>query len=173
MSEQPDQIPAYGPQTAAQDTTPSEPAKLGALGRLTGVLFSPGETFEDINRHPTWFAPMIIWIVLAGVGVGCFVWRAKPDWMAITRTQAQKRLERSGQSAPQGEAFDNQVRIGAAITKYSIFVAAIVGPPILALILAGIYALGMMFIQAKTTFKKIFSVVNWTFASLSAISLIV
>src|SRR5262249_43542102 len=33
--------------------------------------------------------------------------------------------------------------------------------------------LGMMFIQAKTTFKKIFSVVTWTFASVSAISLIV
>ena len=37
-----------------------EPAKIGAVGRIFGVLFSPGETFKDIVRKPSWFAPLVI-----------------------------------------------------------------------------------------------------------------
>jgi len=171
MSEQQDQIPAYGTPFQAPDTVPLEPAKLGALGRLTGVLFSPGETFEDINRHPTWIAPMIIWILLGILGIGCFVWRVKPNWTAITRAQIVKRAERTGQPTT-GEQFEKSVELSGTVTKYITF-AFPVFFPLGALILSGMYALGMMFIQAKTTFKKIFSVVLWTFASLGAISIIV
>ena len=35
-------------------------AKIGAMGRVFGVLFSPGETFDDIVRKPDWLLPYIL-----------------------------------------------------------------------------------------------------------------
>src|SRR6185295_568507 len=52
-------------------------------------------------------------------------------------------------------------------------IIAVVGTPIFYLVLAGIFALGMMFIQAKTTFKKILSVVAWSGAVTALIATIV
>ncbi len=40
-------------------------AKISAMGRVTGVLFSPGETFADIVRKPSWLAPIAIMMVLS------------------------------------------------------------------------------------------------------------
>ena len=45
--------------------------------------------------------------------------------------------------------------------------------PVFYLVLAGIFALGMMFIQAKTTFKKILSVVAWSSAATGIVAVLV
>ena len=46
------ETPDYAaPQTIEQPPV-EEPARLGPLGRLTGTLMSPGETFADVNRKP-------------------------------------------------------------------------------------------------------------------------
>ena len=65
-----------------------------------------------------------------------------------------------------------RVDIGKTIAKFTPLFA-IIGAPIVYLILAGVFALGMMFIQAKTTFKRILSVVAWTSAATGIVGAVV
>src|ERR1051325_9292478 len=74
MSEPQNQIetsaPAYAAPPAPPSAQPAEPARLNAVQRFVGTLFSPGETFEDVNRKPTWLVPLLICLISALV----FMW---------------------------------------------------------------------------------------------------
>jgi Yip1 domain len=163
--------PAYAAPQPIEQPAPEEPARLGPLGRLTGTLMSPGETFADVNRKPTWIAPMIIAIVTVLASTLFFQWRVKPDWDQIMRNQIRKRMERSNQSLTE-EQMQQQVNIAKTIAKFSPIIGAVF-TPIIYVIVAGIFALGLMFIQAKTTFKKILSVVAWSYAVIGILATIV
>lgn len=39
----------------------------GRIGRIGGALVSPVKTFQAIARRPTWAAPLVLWILMAGV----------------------------------------------------------------------------------------------------------
>lgn len=175
MSQPEDQTPETTPSYAAPqqpDQTPAEePARLGPLARLSGTLLSPGETFADINRKPTWIAPMIIAILTVLASTLFFQWRVNPDWDSIMRNQIKKRLEKSNQSLPE-EQMEQQVAFAKGIAKFSPIIGAVF-TPIFYVVIAGIFALGLMFIQAKTTFKKILSVVAWSFAATSIVATLV
>jgi hypothetical protein len=175
MSEPEDQMPSAAPVYAApqpqEQPAVEESARLGPFSRLTGTLFSPGETFADVHRKPTWIAPMVIAIATVVASSFFFSWRAHPDWDTIFRTQFKKQAEKRNQQ-PTPEQLDQQVAIAKTFAKYSPIIAAVF-TPIFYLILAGIFALGMMFIQAKTTFKKILSVVSWSCAALGIVTSVV
>ena len=175
MSEPENQIPGAAPAYAApqpqEQPAAEEPARLGPFSRLTGTLFSPGETFADVNRKPTWLAPMIIAIATVLASSFFFSWRAHPDWDTIFRTQFKKQAEKRTQQ-PTPEQLDQQVAIAKTFAKFSPIIGAVF-TPIIYVIVAGIFALGMMFIQAKTTFKKILSVVSWSCAALGIVTNIV
>ena len=71
-------------------TTPTAPeaapqAETSALGRITGVLFNPKETFADIARKPSWIAPILILTVLSIVVV--FTMNKRIDWHDYMRKQ--------------------------------------------------------------------------------------
>lgn len=151
--------PAYGA-PRVPETQPEEPARLGPLQRLTGVMFSPGETFVDVNRKPTVLAPILIAIATVIVSTLFFNWWVNPNWDQILRPQVKKRIEKGGQTATE-EQIQQGVSIGKTFAKFTPIIAACV-VPIFYIVLAGIFALGMVFIQAKTTFRKILSVVSWS-----------
>lgn len=175
MSQPDQQIPESTPTYAApQPPEPlpvEEPARLGPLSRLTGALFSPGETFADVNRKPTWIAPMIIVILTVVGGSLFFSWRVHPDWEQIVRTQIRKQNERRNQQVTE-EQMQQQVNIGKTIAKFFPIIGAVFTPVVL-LVVAGIFALGLMMIQAKATFKKILSVVCWSWAATGLVQTIV
>ena len=167
----PEAIPTYGAPHQQDQPRIEEPARLGSVARLTGTLLSPGETFADVNRKPTWIAPMIIAIATVLASTFFFQWRVHPDWDSIMRNQIKKRMERSNQSLTE-EQMQQQVAFSKSIAKFFPIIGAIV-TPIIYVILAGIFALGLMFIQAKTTFKKILSVVAWSSAAVGIIATVV
>jgi hypothetical protein len=167
----PEAIPTYGAPHQQDQPRVEEPARLGSVARLTGTLLSPGETFADVNRKPTWIAPMIIAIATVLASTFFFQWRVHPDWDSIMRNQIKKRMERSNQSLTE-EQMQQQVAFSKSIAKFFPIIGAIV-TPIIYVILAGIFALGLMFIQAKTTFKKILSVVAWSSAAVGIIATVV
>ena len=176
MSETQDQIetgaPAYAaPQTAPPPPQPEEPARLNAVQRLTGTLFSPGETFQDVNRKPTIIVPIILGMIIAVVGGMFFSWKVKPDWDRIFRQQIQRQLDRTGQSLPP-EQIEQRVEFSKKLVPVFPLIGAI-GTPISYLIIAGVLALGLMLIQAKTTFKKILSVVSWSYMATSLVQTVV
>ncbi len=163
--------PAYGVPRAPETTVLEEPARLGPVQRLTGVMFSPGETFADVNRKPTVLAPILIAMATVIASTLFFNWWANPNWDQILRPQVKKRIERGGQTATE-EQIQQGVALGKTFAKFSPVIAAC-AVPIFYVVLAGIFALGMMFIQAKTTFKKILSVVAWSGAVTGLIATIV
>ncbi|MFY9570795.1 MAG: Yip1 family protein, partial [Blastocatellia bacterium] len=177
----PGNAPAYSAPQPQDRPVIEEPARLGPLERLTGTLLSPGETFADINRKPTWLAPMLI-VLLVGLASSLFFeWRVKPDWDRFFRTQVTKALEKSGRTVPP-EQIDQQVAMQVKFAKTDLsspisilllLVKMIVYVVFSCLVPAGIFALGLMMMQAKTTFKKILSVVSWSTAATGLVGAIV
>lgn len=164
-------IPEYGAPTPQDVPIVQEPARLGPIQRLGGTLFSPGETFEDINRKPTWIAPMLIAILMVLANTLFFQWRVNPDWDQIMISETRKRVQKSGQTVSEDQ-IRQQAAIGATFAKFAPLLGVIF-TPIIYVVLAGIFALGLMFIQAKTTFKKVLSVVAWSSAATGIVGLLV
>jgi hypothetical protein len=153
--------PVYAAPIVPQQDVPAEPARMGPGARLIGSLMSPGETFADVNRKPDWIVPLIILTVLTVATTFFVTWKLKPDMEKITREQIRKQVERSGGQMPTEEQIQQQVAIQKTIGKFTPLIVA-VGAGIWYLLLSGIYALGLMMLQAKTTFKKVFSIVLWS-----------
>jgi len=162
---QPAQIPFQ------QDRPFGEPAKMGAAGRLMGTLMSPGETFLDINRKPTIIAPIIIAMITA-IGLSLFLnWQAKPDWKQIARTVIVRQSEKLG-TKPTPEQLEQQINISAKVDQFLPAIYALF-TPIAFLIGSGALALGMLLLQAKTTFKRVLSVFAWVNCSVGLVNAIV
>ncbi|HEY6330125.1 MAG TPA: YIP1 family protein [Blastocatellia bacterium] len=165
------QAPVYGLPTA-RIAQPEEPARIGPAGRLIGVLVSPGETFADINRKPTWLVPILVSIVV-GIASGWFFnWWARPNYDRILRKQIQTRSEKMNTPMPSEEVLTRQVDFGKTIAKYGAFAFPVIVIPLFALFMAGIFALEMLAIQGKTTYKKLLSVYAWTSCSVGLVNAI-
>lgn len=65
-----------------------------AFGRIPGVFFAPGKTFEAIARRPTWILPVLLWLA-ASLGVSA-VLLPRMDFEKMTR----ERFEKSGRTVP-------------------------------------------------------------------------
>jgi len=111
-----------------------EPAKISAMGRVFGVLFSPGETFADIARKPSWVAPITLMTVLT-IALS-FLLIPKVDWHGYMRQQMDKSPRTANLPDDQKEAaLATQVKIAPIIG----WAGAIVGVPIGALVFTLIY----------------------------------
>ena len=174
MNESPDQIETNAPEYGApvtQPMQPAEPAKLNFMQRLIGIIFSPGATFEDINRKPTWLMSVIISMLLVVCGTLIFNMTAKPDWDRIFRTQIKKQSEKSGQSMTPDQV-EQRIEFSKRLVPFFPAIAAVF-MPIIYILVAGIMALGMMLIQGQTTFKKILSVVSWSWTGTTLVQSVV
>ena len=121
------EAPSYGVPRAQDQTPPEEPARLGPHQRLVGVMFSPGETFADINRKPTWIAPVIIAVLTVVASTIFFSWWANPNWDQILRPQVKKRIERGGQTATEDQIRQG-VEIGKTFAKFTPVIVAVFVP---------------------------------------------
>jgi hypothetical protein len=131
---------------------PEAPA-LSFPERLMGVFISPGETFEDVARHPGFWAPLITLMVAAVAVTETMLWKIGMD--RIVRTS----IEQSGRaSSMTPEQMDQAVRQGALYGGILAHIMGVVGAPIFLLILGG---LGILIVNlifgAQAKFKTIFS----------------
>ena len=161
-------VEIHAPPTHGTAVAPEEPARLGPLQRLVGVLFSPGETFTDINRKPTWLIATIIAIIFGIAGSVAFEMRTQPDWKGMIERAMRAQADRSGGQMPPQNIIDVQARV----QRY-FFMFSPVFKPVKYLIIAGCLALGMLLMQTATTFKRILSVVAWTDAGTEIVDRIV
>jgi hypothetical protein len=146
-----------------------EPARISEAGRFIGTIFSPGETFEDINRKPSWVVPLLISIATALA----FTWFLYSHFSAgmdqFMRKTLADQAAKSGRPAPTSQ----DLEFGLKITKWVGLGFGLIGPVVVNLIIAGAFALGLMIMQAQTTFKKIFSVVLWSGVATGVVQIIV
>jgi hypothetical protein len=120
--------------------TPAAPAPIGDVGRMTGVLFSPSATYQDIVARPTWITPLLLLLVLSIAVVGSFSQRV--GWRSFMEKQFDKD-PRVAQLSPQ----DRQARLDASlkfvppIVYVSVVIGTFVVPVIIAAILMGAFNL--------------------------------
>lgn len=67
------------------DQVAATPAPRSPLARVFGIIVSPGETYEDVARHPAWLFPLLCYFVAVAIGFG--VYSMKADWVAIATEQ--------------------------------------------------------------------------------------
>ncbi len=144
---------------------------LGPLSRVFGIIVSPAETFADIARRPTWAFILIVTIVLSSASIFLLQFRV-PNFEArykeFIRQRIEEALERQGAAKPPQEALDRQVERQARLFRFfALLPVAVI--PIVALFLAGVFFLGLLLLQAETTFKKTFSIVSWSYGVTSSV----
>jgi hypothetical protein len=145
--------------TVAMTAPEQEPAKIGAMGRIFGVLFSPGETFKDIARKPTWL-PALVLLTVVNLSLNLVLVK-RVDWTSY----AQQQIEKSRFAAQKMESLNDDQKAAAyaqqaTIQKYIRYAAGVAGMPILALLGAGIYLLVFNLIGgAGASYKSAFGTV--------------
>ncbi len=128
----------------APEATPTK----NPFARMVGVLFSPKETFEDVNRKPDWLIPLIVITLVALATTYVFVTHV--DMLELIRNQ----IEKSGRTPPP----DDQLQGAAKFGTISSFVGVLLGVPIVSLIEVGVLFVLFNFIMGgETTFRKMFS----------------
>jgi Yip1 domain len=166
----PEHTPAYGrPEGVVEAQPQEEPARLGPVQRFIGALFSPGETFEDINRKPTWLVPALITAIITAGVVAFVMWRFQASFYDGIKKMLEQQATQSGRPAPTSQDVETAMMytriIGISISAVWVFIKYLCA--------AGALTLGMMFLTAQTTFKKILSVVFWSAAATTLVEMIV
>lgn len=147
------------PETPAPPSPPAEEptARLSAMERITGVIFSPGETFQDIAKKPTWFMPILVVAIIGALANGVFLMRVDIEEFMVNQ------LERGGQMDQlSAEQFDQAV----TASKYMMYASPVLGAvflPVILLILTGLFFVSLKIIGGKQTFKQTFSVTSYAF----------
>ena len=120
------------PPNAVENATP-QPARMGDFARLTGVLFNPKATYEDIAAKPSWALPLVIIVVLSVVIVAIFGQRV--GWRGLV----EKKLAESPRTAdmPADQKAEALER-GAKFAPIVAYVSTVVAVPIAALLVAAV-----------------------------------
>jgi hypothetical protein len=131
-------------------------AKISPLGRIFGVLFSPGATFEDIARKPNWLLPVILNTMLSLVAVAAL--NQRMNWPEYIRDQIDKSPRGAQLSSEQK---DKQVEVGTKFTGYVIWAAGSLAPIVFGVLISGILmgAYNLM-AGAGVRFSQAFAVVT-------------
>ena len=126
--------------TTPVTTAPEPQAAISPVGRLFGVLFSPGKTFEDIVRKPGWIVPLVVLVVLSLGASIVFVQRV--DWRDVISQQIDKSPQAAQLTAEQKE---QRVEMGSKVAPIVGYVGGAVFPACIlvltALVMWGAYSL--------------------------------
>jgi hypothetical protein len=160
---------AYAAAPTPPPAQPAEPARLNAVQRFIGTLFSPGETFEDVNRKPTWLVPLLICLVSAIIFMWFVFSHFDAGWHRFLLKSMQDRAAQTNSPPPTPQDMERIY----GFTKWGQIVFVGIISVIACFASAGVLALGMMLMSAKATFKKILSVVTWSWATTGVLQLIV
>jgi Yip1 domain len=155
--------------SASQPADAVEQAPLNFFSRITGVWFSPGETFADIGRAPRVLIPTLLVMILAGLSAYMLTERYGYENMV------RKQMESVARSGLMSEAQVDEAIIRSttpsAVTRGKI--QGVVSPPIVTLvillILAGLFKALSAIMGVRNTFKQIFSVTTYSFLAIALI----
>jgi hypothetical protein len=143
-------------ETTVPPAPPSAPAEKNLAARFVGVVFAPKETFVAVAARPKWFGMLLLTTVLTAVVLGGFF--ATPVGQQAYLDQASKPNPITG-TVP-GEQQMKYIEMSARWMPYIYGVGALIGSPIVVLIMAGIAFLVFgTFMGGQATFKQVFAVV--------------
>jgi Yip1 domain len=138
---------------------PEAQATISPFGRIIGVFFSPGKTFEDIVRKPSWVLPLLLTTLLS-IGVS-FAINQRINWREFMSQQIEKSPRAAQLSAEQKQ---QQIEGGAKFTPPFTYAVGVLGPflgvLIIGLVMWGAYSL---LGGASTTFSTALSITAHAF----------
>ncbi|MEP7337760.1 MAG: YIP1 family protein [Acidobacteriota bacterium] len=161
---------SYASQPQSEAPTDA-PKPQNHFSRLSGVFFSPGETFQEIGRAPRLLIPMLLLAILAGVTNFLIVHRigyenvvrkemepvVKAGWIPAEQAEQQIQLQITGTRA--------------IIGKIQRPVTAGVGFLVVLLIVAGVFKLFTMLTGTTNRFKPLLSVICYAYLAIAIIHL--
>jgi hypothetical protein len=142
-----------------ESATIQEPAPQGmsAFGRIAGIFFEPGKTFEDIGRRPTWILPVVL--IIIGSMIFMTVYSQHIGWEHMMRQQMENSPRTAQMTAEQREAAIQQGARFAPVMGYvGVIFMPTLGYVIMAAILLGMTAM----MGAGLKFKQVFAVVCYS-----------
>lgn len=147
----------------------SDPVAPGAdspLGRIVGVFFAPARTFAAIARRPGWVAPLLLATVLSVLATAVLLPRM--DMEAAVREQLAARDEAVSEERIE-KIVETQKKFGGLAYGW-----AVVGPTLVALLLAGVFWLSFKAFGWELSFPQSLGVTSHAFLPncLSAILLV-
>jgi hypothetical protein len=153
------------------ETTLDNAAPANFFSRLMGVYFSPGETFKEIGRKPTFIAPLLTLMLLGGLSTFALIDRITvPKFFGQGFEQAVAKGQMSQEDA--NKQLD-AMSIRATWIKAGFFGAGLIQSGIITLILAGIFKLISMVMGTENQFKAVYSVTVYAMLAVSLISIVV
>ncbi len=139
-------------QTEPPAPPPAADEPKNSWGRLTGVLFSPDETFADIARRPNILLPLAVLFVVSVLSAVVLIPRI--DFESTVREQ----MERNPRSASMSPSdMDRAVRMGAAFGKVVGYSSPVVAIAVWGII-AGVLLIAFRLFGGEGTFKQAFAV---------------
>jgi hypothetical protein len=133
----------------APDTAPP----MSEVGRITGVYLDPKPAFADIAARPRWYVPLIL-MIIAGFAFTYF-YTSHIGW----RNYIAKTMENNPRTRDlPAEARETQVDAGAKIAPIFGYGGALIGVPLVALVIAGVLLLMCKMMGASLQFKQMFAI---------------
>ena len=127
---------------------------MGEFARLSGVLFEPSAAFRDIAEHPRPWPPLAIIIVLSLVFTYLFTQR-----VGFERFYRQLAETNSGMQKMEPAQREQTIAIQVKVAPAFFYGFSVIGVPVMALIVAGVYLLIFKtFLGAEITFKQVYAV---------------
>jgi hypothetical protein len=119
---------------------PEAQASLSPMARIGGIFFSPGKTFEDIVRKPSWMLPLALCTILS-VAVS-FSINQRINWREFISQQIEKSPRAAQMSAEQKQ---QQIEGGAKFSPAFTYAIGLLGPflgvLIIGLVMWGVFSL--------------------------------
>lgn len=140
----------------------------GFLSRLSGVYFSPGETFKEIGLAPRVLVPIIA-LVIVGLLVAVAL-TARLDLGAMMADNFSKQVADGKMTQ---EQVARALPMATTIAKVNIFVFGSLGGLIASLVVAGVFKLASLALGAENTYKQLLAVTLYSFLAVSIVSSVV
>ena len=155
--------------TPERNMSESSPAP-GFMSRLTGVWFSPTETFTQLGKRPDILIPLIILLV-----IGAIVGYVMIDRIGVQNFFSQGMRQAVEQGSMTQEQMDAQLAAMMSgrtptIIKLGFIVSGAISNVLFALVAAAILRLVSMVMGIENGFKKLLSVCLYTFLAVGLIS---
>lgn len=153
-----------------QDETPAvEPKPQNLFSRIFGVLFSPGETFQEIGRAPRVLIPILLLGLVGGLMNFVVTNRYGPE--NVARKQVEPAMRAMGVPEDQIEKALQQEIASAGTTwgKIKGPLSAVFGFAVILLIVAGVFKLFTMMMGTTNRFKPVLSVITYAYLAIALI----
>ncbi len=141
-----------------------QPKPKGFRARLSGVYFSPRETFREIGLSPRVLAHVIVLVVI-GLLVGFYLTQ-KLDFAGMMAEQMEKAV---AEGRITREQMEQQLSVISKFARYQVIVGSALGSLLVALVISIGFKLISGLIGASSTFKALFAVTLYAMIAVTII----